>query len=27
MKINLKDYVNSFEDFPQKGITFRDISP
>ena len=27
MKINLKDYVNSFEDFPKKGITFRDISP
>ena len=27
MKINLKDYVNSFEDFPKKGIIFRDISP
>ena len=27
MTLNLKDYVNSIPDFPEKGIMFRDISP
>lgn len=25
--MNLKDYIASIEDFPKKGITFRDITP
>lgn len=27
MTLNLKDYVKSYEDFPEPGILFRDISP
>ena len=25
--MNLKDYIASIENYPQEGITFRDISP
>lgn len=27
MAINFKDYIASVPDFPEPGITFRDISP
>lgn len=25
--LNIKDYINAYNDFPQKGILFRDLSP
>ncbi|MCZ3393632.1 adenine phosphoribosyltransferase, partial [Enterococcus faecium] len=27
MTLDLHDYVASIQDFPEKGVTFRDISP
>lgn len=27
MSVNLRDYIASVPDFPEKGVTFRDISP